>query len=126
MKALDTCAKGFFILTRERINSPWVHFEAGAISKANSTNWVIPIYVDVTRESLGDGPLSEFQSNITCTYDDLLQIILRTGNDLGWRQSDSYSGNMSGVQNPSGHPSAVPTRLHHYRSCRRDGSGRGR
>ena len=45
MKALDTCAKGLFILTREGINSPWFHFEAGAISKANSTNWVIPIYV---------------------------------------------------------------------------------
>lgn len=93
MSALEHCTKGFFIMTRERVNSPWIHFEAGAISKAKDTNWVIPIYVDINRETLGSGPLSEFQSNYSFCYNDLDELIFWIGNELEWRQCDSYSDN---------------------------------
>lgn len=90
MDALNICKKGFFILTRERISSPWVHFEAGAISKANNLNSVIPILVDIKRESLGTGPLSVFQSNCAFNFDDLENLILSTGYEFGWIQRASY------------------------------------
>lgn len=91
MNALDNCTKGFFIMTRERIRSPWIHFEAGAISKADASNWVIPIYVDIDRESLGNDPLTEFQSNYSFCYDDLEELISYIGKELGWDQTDSYN-----------------------------------
>lgn len=93
MNALEHCSKGFFIMTRERINSPWIHFEAGAISKAKDTNWIIPIFVDIKRKALGNGPLSEFQSNYSFCYEDLDELIFWVGNELGWKQRDQYIEN---------------------------------
>lgn len=99
MQALEKCNKGFFIMTRERINSPWIHFEAGAISKANSSNCVIPIYVDISREALGNGPLAAvFQSDITFSYDDLEQLIFQTGNELNWTPCDLYISNSTKIR----------------------------
>lgn len=93
MNALEHCSKGLFIMTRERVNSPWIHFEAGAISKAKDTNWIIPIFVDITRKALGNDPLSEFQSNYSFSYNDLDELIFLIGNKLGWKHHDSYSEN---------------------------------
>lgn len=93
MNALDECEKGFFIITRERMNSPWLHFEAGAISKANATNWIIPIYVDINREALNNDPLTEFQSDYSFCYNDLDKLISYVGDTLGWKPHDPYSKN---------------------------------
>lgn len=90
MNSLEKCEKGIFIITRECMNSPWIHFEAGAISKAKGTSWVIPIYVDIDREALGDDPLTEFQSDFSFCYNDLEKLIFYIGNTLSWNRVDSY------------------------------------
>lgn len=97
MSALDNCTRGFFIMTQERIDSPWIHFEAGAVFKAKDTNWIIPIYVDINRNTLGNGPLSEFQSNIMFNYNHLEKLILRTGSDLGWSHREDYLNNQQKI-----------------------------
>lgn len=91
MNGLENCTKGIFILTQERMNSPWLYFEAGAISKANNDNWVIPIYVDIKRDMLGGSPLGEFQSEYSFCFNDLEEIIFEIGDELEWAYSDSYS-----------------------------------
>lgn len=93
MNALGKCTKGLFIMTQERIRSPWIHFEAGAIYKANSQNSVIPVYVDVKRESLGGDPLTEFQSKNSFCYHDLDNLIFETGKGLGWNLKDTFDKN---------------------------------
>ena len=68
-KGLDTISKnlekaifGVVCLTKENINSPWVNFEAGALSKHVSTDRVSPFLLDVEIADIGAGPLSQFQA----------------------------------------------------------------
>lgn len=94
MNALEKCTKGFFIMTQARVRSPWIHFEAGAIYKANAKNCVIPIYVDVKRESLEDDPLTEFQSKYSFCYRDLDNLISNIGKELGWSLNNTFDKNV--------------------------------
>lgn len=87
MNALGECKIGFFIITRECMNSPWIYFEAGAISKANSSNRVYPIYLDIDRNSLNNNPLTEFQSDISFCYKDLDELLSSVGDKLDWHLS---------------------------------------
>ncbi|GAA5478795.1 TIR domain-containing protein [Haloferula helveola] len=52
---------GIFCVTPENASSPWLLFEAGAISKISSQAVVCPLLFDMGRADL-DGPLSQFQS----------------------------------------------------------------
>jgi hypothetical protein len=47
-------------LTREAIQSPWINFESGAISKGLGRNRVAPILFEVTKADVS-GPLARFQ-----------------------------------------------------------------
>lgn len=96
--ALQSCTKGIFLMTRERISSPWLHFEAGAVFGSDVSNWIIPIYVDFERKTLESDPLSEFQSNYSFCYKDLGEVINWIGAELGWEQSDDYKRSMNAVQ----------------------------
>lgn len=89
MKALNKCKKGIFIITRERLNSPWLHFEAGAISKGDTGNSIIPLYVDIKREEVTHDPLSHFQSNYSFCFEDIKSLLLEIGNGLGWNQKNT-------------------------------------
>jgi len=71
--ALESSTFGIICLTRENMNSPWVTFEAGALSKSLSSGRVCPLLIDVSREDML-GPLSQFQ-NTTLTKDDMLKLI---------------------------------------------------
>lgn len=93
LDALDCCDRGFFIITRERMNSPWIYFEAGAISKGNRDKRIVPIYVDVERDEIINAPLPSFQSNISFSFDNLFSLIQMTGNELGWTFNQSYTYN---------------------------------
>ena len=52
---------GIVILTKENFNSPWLQFEAGAISKTIERSKLIPFLVDIEESELS-GPLSFFQA----------------------------------------------------------------
>lgn len=51
---------GIFILTRENLNSPWMMFEAGAISKSLDAAFVAPILFNLETSDVS-GPLTQFQ-----------------------------------------------------------------
>lgn len=58
---LERTHVGIVCLTRENCESPWIIYEAGALSKSVSTSRVIPYLIDIEPSSLR-GPLAAFQA----------------------------------------------------------------
>ncbi|MEH2305843.1 TIR domain-containing protein [Nostoc sp.] len=52
---------GILCLTPENMNSPWLLFEAGALSKSITNGSVVPYLLDISKGII-KGPLSQFQS----------------------------------------------------------------
>ena len=91
INALNSCNKGIFIITRERAESPWINFEAGAIFKGDKEKDIIPVYVDISHEEITNAPVSLFKSRISFTYDDIHSLICTVGSDLKWNFKTSYN-----------------------------------
>ena len=60
---LNETRYGIICVTRQNVWSPWLNFEAGALSKHVSQSYVAPILFDVD-PSLLHGPLSQFQATV--------------------------------------------------------------
>lgn len=60
-RALEELQCGVLCLTPENLESPWILFEAGALSKAVSASRVIPYLLGFEPRQIG-GPLSQFQA----------------------------------------------------------------
>src|SRR5882672_2738327 len=58
---LNETAYGILIVTEQNYDKPWVHFEAGAISKAVDQAHVSPFLFNIDAARLEDGPLAQFQ-----------------------------------------------------------------
>lgn len=58
---LDKSQFGILLVTRENLNSPWILFEAGALSKNVGASNVCPILLDLKPTDLS-GPLVQFQA----------------------------------------------------------------
>jgi hypothetical protein len=58
---LETSQFGIICLTAENLEAPWIHFEAGALSKALQKAYVCPYLLGVAPEEL-HGPLVQFQA----------------------------------------------------------------
>ncbi len=71
--ALESSMYGVICVTRDNITSPWVTFEAGALSKSLSSGKVCPLLVDVSREEVS-GPLSQFQNTIF-SKDEIFKLV---------------------------------------------------
>lgn len=80
-EALREPAAGILVLTRDNIDSTWLHFEAGAISTALSrgSGFVCTYLVDIENAAVGL-PLGMFQSTVAAK-DDTLRL-LRTLNAI--------------------------------------------
>ena len=59
-KALDDTEFGIICLTKENIDSPWVLFESGALSKSLAHGRIVPYLIDIDFSEV-KGPLSYFQ-----------------------------------------------------------------
>lgn len=59
---LQDCSVGLIILTRENLEAPWIHFEAGALGKSLSQSRVCPLLFDGLEPTDVQGPLEQFQS----------------------------------------------------------------
>jgi hypothetical protein len=61
--ALDQSRVGILCLTSDNLDAPWLHFEAGALSKAvpNSAVFVCTFLYGVEPTDVGLGPLAQFQ-----------------------------------------------------------------
>ncbi|KUI26050.1 hypothetical protein AU195_13780 [Mycobacterium sp. IS-1496] len=64
---------GLVVLTRENLSSPWMTFEAGALSEGLSNGRVCPVLVDVEPGDVA-GPLAEFQG-CRITKPDMFKLI---------------------------------------------------
>ena len=60
---LDNSSVGVFCITRENLNSPWIMFEAGAISKTVDASLVCPILFGLGNADIS-GPLTQFQTTL--------------------------------------------------------------
>lgn len=59
-KELEAGSVGILCVTRENVRSPWVNFEAGALSKLSAASRVIPFFFQM-RPSQVVGPLADRQ-----------------------------------------------------------------
>jgi hypothetical protein len=70
---LATCSFGVICLTPENRDAPWIHFEAGALSKAIERTRVSPLLLGL-RPSEMTGPVVQFQATTT-GHDDVRQLV---------------------------------------------------
>lgn len=69
---LESAHIGVLCLTAENLRSPWVLFEAGALSKIVDRARVLPYLVDVNPRNI-DGPLAQFQC-VKANYQGTLKL----------------------------------------------------
>lgn len=62
---LENAFFGIVCLTRENSDSPWINFEAGALSKHVTIDRVSPLLLDLGITDLGPSPLAQFQATFT-------------------------------------------------------------
>lgn len=65
---------GLLMVTKENLGSPWLMFEAGALSKTVAAR-VIPILCDVNVLDLTSTPLSQFQNATKVTKDEIREVV---------------------------------------------------
>lgn len=70
---LSEATFAIFCLTRENLGSPWLHFEAGATSKALEDSRVCPMLLDVATSEVR-GPLTLFQM-LGVSQEDVLKLL---------------------------------------------------
>ncbi len=58
---LDGIDFGILCLTQDNLNSPWILFEAGALSKSLQKGRVVPYLIGISPKDLNESPLSQFQ-----------------------------------------------------------------
>jgi len=72
---LDSCSCAIVCLTKDNLESTWLHFEAGAIGKHLADGCVCPLLVQpVSINDLTKGPFSTFQS-ATLNKHDLFRLV---------------------------------------------------
>ncbi|MCM1118033.1 MAG: toll/interleukin-1 receptor domain-containing protein [bacterium] len=71
-KELEECKYGIVCLTKENVSAPWVHFEAGALSKSLDSH-TSALMIDVVTSDI-QGPLARFQAT-RFDKDDFYQLI---------------------------------------------------
>jgi hypothetical protein len=71
---LDSTSFGIICLTPENLDAPWIHFEAGALSKAVDKSRVAPFLLGVKTSEVR-GPLVQFQSTLF-TKEEVKKLVL--------------------------------------------------
>src|SRR5919205_4497120 len=71
---------GIVCITKDNVAAPWLHFEAGAISKMMGKSNVSPLLLNI-KQSEVDGPLSQYQLTV-CEKDDIFRLMQSINNQL--------------------------------------------
>ena len=53
---------GIVCLTKTNVKEPWIHFEAGALSKTIDNTYVCPYLIEMETTDVPAGPLNQFQA----------------------------------------------------------------
>lgn len=86
-KNLENCGDGLVVVTSENVEAPWLHFEAGAISKQIDASYVTPLLFDADIGDLQGTPLSLFQAKRIAKND--LQVLME---EMGKRRGKDETG----------------------------------
>ena len=81
---LSQCSVGLICVTRENLNSSWIMFEAGALSKQLDRSRVCPIIFDLKATDL-TGPLAQFQA-ASFEKSEILGVMQMINSELGENQ----------------------------------------
>ena len=81
-KELEASAYGVLVITGDNQQAPWVHFEAGALSRQIDKSRVSPFLFNIKRSDLTEGPLLQFQSTVY-TKGDLLKLVSSINSNAG-------------------------------------------
>lgn len=85
---LEACDIGVIVVTPQNINKPWLHFEAGALSKRVGRSAAIPLLCGVANGELAGTPLAQLQAltvseanmrKLTSRLNDLLELGVSEG-----------------------------------------------
>lgn len=71
---LDDSQFGIAIVTPENVDSPWINFEAGAISKVVGSSKLVPLRLGLTATQVV-GPLSQFQSRQLDSREEMFTLV---------------------------------------------------
>ena len=89
INALSEHSVGLFCLTPENVNSSWMHFEAGALSKSCEDALICPLLYGLLPSDV-DGPLSVYQAT-EFDKDDMWKLITALNDRMGRKQHDPAS-----------------------------------
>ena len=78
---LEQSSVGIICLTRDNLNSTWIHFEAGALSKQQQNTYVCTFLFDLEPTDVRE-PLAQFQAT-KAQKDDLRKLLSTINNVLG-------------------------------------------
>lgn len=81
-KQLNECGDGLVVVTTENHVAPWLHFEAGALSKQIDASYVTPLLFDAEIGEIQGTPLALFQAK-RIDQDDLRQLMVEMGSRRG-------------------------------------------
>ena len=73
---------GLICVTKDNLNSQWLNFEAGALSKSINNTYVAPLLFDVKPSELKGSPISQFQAT-SFSKDDMKRLIETLNNATG-------------------------------------------
>src|SRR3712207_1416071 len=71
---LEETSFGIVCVTRENSLTPWINFEAGALSKTVGEGRVVPFLLDMPVSDL-TGPLAQFQVVTSVNKDDVFSMV---------------------------------------------------
>lgn len=81
-KELETASFGILCVTKDNLESQWLNFEAGALSKAIDKAKVCPFLFDLKPSDISNSPILQFQmTNID--QDDMLKLFRSMNDCLG-------------------------------------------
>lgn len=75
---LEACNAGLVLVTRENAHAPWLHFEAGALSKQFEGSRVVPLLCGASIGDIQGTPLSLFQAK-PFDHDNLVSVCVAFG-----------------------------------------------
>ncbi|MRG44064.1 TIR domain-containing protein [Chitinophaga sp. SYP-B3965] len=81
-KELEDTKVGLFCLTQDNLESPWIMFEAGALSKNVESSKVCPILFNVEPSQIV-GPLIQFQAATKFARDEIYKTVSMLNDELG-------------------------------------------
>lgn len=110
---LAACNAGLVIVTAENTHEPWLHFEAGALSKHVDEARVVPLLCGASVGDLQGTPLAMFQAK-SLNHEEFLDVCLSFGRafgigddavrrrfDKGWAELEAAVANVSGRRTPA-------------------------